>query len=63
MNTSKIHADGEIDFLNSLKETYLKLKDQLIKNKNISEKERSEQLKEIKDKFESDKKEVPKKLF
>jgi hypothetical protein len=46
MNDLKIYAGGKIDFLSSLKETYAELKSKLKTNKNITEKERSEKLKE-----------------
>ena len=63
MNNLKIHAGGKNDYLNSLKEKYENLKTKLIDNKNITEKERFEKLKKIKEKFENDEKDLNEKLF
>ena len=63
MKDLKIHAGGKNDYLNSLKEKFTELKNKLIKNKNITEKERSEKLKEIYEKFENDKKDLNGNLF
>jgi hypothetical protein len=63
MNNLKIHAGGKNDYLNSLKEKYESLKTKLIDNKNLTEKERFEKLKKIKEKFENDEKDLNEKLF
>ena len=63
MKEIKLHAGGENDYLNSLKEKYEELKNKLIINKNITEKERIEKLREIIENFESDKKDLNRKLF
>jgi len=63
MKDLKLHAGGEIDYLNSLKEKYENLKNKLINNKNIPEKERIEKLKKINENFKNDKKDLSRKLF
>ena len=63
MKEIKLHAGGENDYLNSLKEKYEELKNKLTINKNITEKERVEKLREINENFESDKKDLNRKLF
>ena len=63
MKEMKLHAGGKYDYLNSLREKFTELKNKLIENKNITEKERSEKLKEIYERFENDKKDLNQKLF
>ena len=63
MNTIKLHAEGETDFLDSLKKTFNDLKNKLIKNPNLSEKEKSDKLKEINAAYETAKKNAAKNLF
>jgi len=63
MKEIKLHAGGENDYLNSLKEKYENLKNKLINNKNITEKERIEKLMKINENFENDKKDLKRKLF
>ena len=63
MKEIKLHAGGENDYLNSLKEKYKNLKNNLINNKNITEKERIEKFKKNNEKFENAKKDLTQKLF
>lgn len=63
MENLKLHADGENDYLNSLKAKYENLKAKLMNNKDISEKEQIEKLSKITKDFEKEKNDLNQKLF
>lgn len=63
MTDNKFYASGELEYLKSLKKNYEILKEEIENDNKISNKEKKIKLKKIREIYDTNKRDLPHKLF